>query len=181
MCVFCRSLFVLCPFSFGHCIVCPSIYWFWLPLWYLQTLHTVPLTLFAFHICKMDRNLETNIKKRVREPFNCTCRTISDWSFRSVMYEIQQLNCYVCKKVQYELVRIQPGIKMNWYVYNQVHYELVRMHIQYWCIDGKYRIYVARFRNGGKTSFSEFFHLFRADPHKFYVYRQYTNIVFILQ
>ena len=25
-----------CPFSFGHCVVCPSsIYGFWLPLWYL--------------------------------------------------------------------------------------------------------------------------------------------------
>ena len=23
-----------CPFSSGHCIVCPSIYGFWLPLWY---------------------------------------------------------------------------------------------------------------------------------------------------
>jgi hypothetical protein len=27
-----------CPFSFDHCVVCPSIYGFWLPLWYLQTL-----------------------------------------------------------------------------------------------------------------------------------------------
>jgi len=27
------------------------------------------------------------------------------------------------------------------------------IHIQYWCIDGKYRIYVARLRNGGKMSF----------------------------
>ena len=28
-----------CPFSFGHCVVCPSsIYGFWLPLWHLQTL-----------------------------------------------------------------------------------------------------------------------------------------------
>jgi hypothetical protein len=27
-----------CPFSFGHCFVCPSIYGFWLPIWYLQTL-----------------------------------------------------------------------------------------------------------------------------------------------
>ena len=27
------------PFSFGHCVVCSSsIYGFWLPLWYLQTL-----------------------------------------------------------------------------------------------------------------------------------------------
>jgi hypothetical protein len=25
-------------FFFSHCIVCPSIYGFWLPLWYLQTL-----------------------------------------------------------------------------------------------------------------------------------------------
>jgi len=25
-------------FSFGHCVVCSSIYGFWLPLWYLQTL-----------------------------------------------------------------------------------------------------------------------------------------------
>ena len=29
----------LCTFSFGHCVVCSSsIYRFWLPLWYLQTL-----------------------------------------------------------------------------------------------------------------------------------------------
>jgi hypothetical protein len=28
-----------CTFSFGHCVVCSSsIYSFWLPLWYLQTL-----------------------------------------------------------------------------------------------------------------------------------------------
>jgi hypothetical protein len=29
-----------CTFSIGHCVVCSSsIYGFWLPLWYLQTLH----------------------------------------------------------------------------------------------------------------------------------------------
>ena len=27
-----------CTFSFGHCVVCPSIYGFWLPLWYIQAL-----------------------------------------------------------------------------------------------------------------------------------------------
>ena len=27
-----------CHFSCGHCVVCHSIYGFWLPLWYLQTL-----------------------------------------------------------------------------------------------------------------------------------------------
>ena len=25
------------PFSFGHCVVCPVIYGFWLPLWYILT------------------------------------------------------------------------------------------------------------------------------------------------
>ena len=29
-----------CPFSFDHCVVCSSIYIFWLPLLYLQTLLT---------------------------------------------------------------------------------------------------------------------------------------------
>jgi hypothetical protein len=33
--LFCRSLFVLLSCSFGHCIVCPFIYRFWLPIWYL--------------------------------------------------------------------------------------------------------------------------------------------------
>jgi hypothetical protein len=38
-CMFCRSLFIfVCTFSFGHCVVCSSIYGFWLPLLYLQTL-----------------------------------------------------------------------------------------------------------------------------------------------
>jgi hypothetical protein len=39
MCMFCRSMFVLLYFLFGHCVVCSSSnYGFWLPLWYLQTL-----------------------------------------------------------------------------------------------------------------------------------------------
>ena len=35
--VFCVLLIIICLFSVGHCIVCPSIYGFWLPLWCLQT------------------------------------------------------------------------------------------------------------------------------------------------
>ena len=27
-----------CTFSFCHCVVCSSIYGFWLPIWYIQTL-----------------------------------------------------------------------------------------------------------------------------------------------
>jgi hypothetical protein len=32
----CRSLFVLLSFFFCHCVVCPSMYEFWLPVWCLQ-------------------------------------------------------------------------------------------------------------------------------------------------
>jgi hypothetical protein len=34
-----------CTFSFGHCVVCSSIYGFWLPLWYLQALLLVVLNI----------------------------------------------------------------------------------------------------------------------------------------
>ena len=41
--MFCRSLFVLLYFSFGHCVVCSSsIYGFWMLLWYLQALFAWP-------------------------------------------------------------------------------------------------------------------------------------------
>jgi hypothetical protein len=51
------------------------------------------------------------------------------------------------------------------------------LNIQYWCIDGKYRM----LEMGERTSFSESFHPFCDEPHKLYIYRQYTNIVFILK
>jgi hypothetical protein len=46
--VFCRSLFVL--LSFGNCSVCPNIYIFSLPLWYLQTSYFSSLSCFILVI-----------------------------------------------------------------------------------------------------------------------------------
>jgi hypothetical protein len=52
---FCCSIFsflhnvlciIVCRFTLGHCIVCPSIRGFWLLLWYLQNF------LVAFYICR---------------------------------------------------------------------------------------------------------------------------------
>jgi hypothetical protein len=43
----------LCPFSFGHCIICPSIYDSWLSLWYLKTFladHCLSFCPFPFSI-----------------------------------------------------------------------------------------------------------------------------------
>jgi hypothetical protein len=43
MCMLCRALFVLyfCTFSVGHCVVCSSIYGFWLSLWHFQAFLTL--------------------------------------------------------------------------------------------------------------------------------------------
>jgi len=39
LCVcFLDRCFSFCTFSVDHCVVCSSIYGYWLPLWYLQTL-----------------------------------------------------------------------------------------------------------------------------------------------
>ena len=61
------------------------------------------------------------------------------------------------------------------------HWTWRSINIQYWCIDGNIEFMWRGLETGDRTSFSESFHPFRAEPHKFYIYRQYTNIVFILQ
>jgi hypothetical protein len=60
-------LFVLLYFSFGQCVVCSSsIYGFWLPLWYLQTLFRVNLSSFSSNkLLKFYIKTFSNIKKRV--------------------------------------------------------------------------------------------------------------------
>jgi hypothetical protein len=39
-----------CPFYFGHCIVCPSIYGFWLQLWYIFCIFELFLIKIYFKI-----------------------------------------------------------------------------------------------------------------------------------
>ena len=50
----CLSFFLL--FSFGHCVVCySSIYGFWLPLWYLQSLLMYMLIRYSGSTCFLFR------------------------------------------------------------------------------------------------------------------------------
>ena len=48
-----RSL-SFCTFSFGHCVVCSSIYGFWLPIWYLQTLFIMIYILDLSHVINVN-------------------------------------------------------------------------------------------------------------------------------
>jgi len=53
-----------CPFSFGHCVVCPSlIYGFWLPLWYLQTLQMINVICISICLSLCHIKGSVNIKK----------------------------------------------------------------------------------------------------------------------
>ena len=96
--VFCSSLFVLLSF-FSHSIVCPSlIYYFWLPLWYLQTFYTVliqpllyyhlPGNSFVWIYGKDKRRIwwqrSNRIRSRIRVGGNCCCIT---------RYEFSTLKC----------------------------------------------------------------------------------------
>jgi hypothetical protein len=59
------TIILYCSFSFGHCVVCPSIHGFWLHLWYLQTLlnknHTCPYMFLAVFLTS--RYKKTDIKQ----------------------------------------------------------------------------------------------------------------------
>jgi len=48
--VFVDRCLSLCPFSFDHCVICPSIYGCWLPICYLQILLIITI---AFRIQKI--------------------------------------------------------------------------------------------------------------------------------
>ena len=76
--VFCRSLFVLLSFFFGHCVV----YRFWLPLWYLQTLlHANIFLTFLYPFLKCWHNLN--------EPFEC-----------KLIFKKKKTHCWHCKKIR---------------------------------------------------------------------------------
>lgn len=48
-------------------------------------------------------------------------------------------------------------------------------HIQYWCIDVKYRIMWRGLKMGERRALNKSFQLFCVEPHKFYTYHQYNN------
>jgi hypothetical protein len=59
-----------CTFSFGHCVVCSfSIYGFWLPLWYLQTLLTLCI--------EWSLPAQSNICLTLSMLFSCSCGNLN--------------------------------------------------------------------------------------------------------
>ena len=65
VCFVCRCLF-FCTFSSGHCVICPSIYGFWLPLSCLQFLLIVLIRLGLGVIKPFKYELCTRISKYIQ-------------------------------------------------------------------------------------------------------------------
>ena len=75
-----------CTFTFGHFVVCSSsIYEFWLPLWYLQTLHTHKST---------DRVIRTPLKTGIE--LGCSGRVSSSCSTSGICRVTWLYFYYVC-------------------------------------------------------------------------------------
>jgi len=66
---------VLCPFSFGHCIVCPSIYSFLLPLFvssnfsYVRTRHWIVILIHKLYVSRYELQIPSKEYKRMFPPF----------------------------------------------------------------------------------------------------------------
>ena len=66
-----RGIFT--PLSFDHYIVCPSIYSFWLPLWYLHTAIIWPLHCLSFDLqLLITLVVSSNFSRFVLFLFKCT-------------------------------------------------------------------------------------------------------------
>jgi hypothetical protein len=60
-----------CTFSFGHCVVCSSsIYGFWFPLWYLQTLLKDMLDCAQNYLLLLDQTISLHFRSGIDRPLN---------------------------------------------------------------------------------------------------------------
>ena len=86
------SFFVVSPFSFGHCIVCPSsIYGFWLPLCCHQSL----LIFLQNH---MTRNWRFSLGPLVSSTNKTDCQNITDILLKVVLNTLTLSN-HICLSV----------------------------------------------------------------------------------
>jgi hypothetical protein len=73
--VFCTSLFSFCPFSFGHCIVCPSSY-LWLVRFLTSIFYRTLLAFAHFFTCSNKHSTSSNHKDKYE--FQVRSRFLTD-------------------------------------------------------------------------------------------------------
>ena len=78
-------------FSFGRCVVCSSsIYGFWLPLWYLQTLlvtcHQLTKCILDVFLSQMVQNLAASVESFQIDQFRLYCRDLGQKKHTQVIF-----------------------------------------------------------------------------------------------
>jgi hypothetical protein len=119
--------FSFCTFSFGHCVVCSSsIYGFWLPFWYLQTLHKLTLVSNKKWWSNLIKKQKKNKKNKTKTNFSCkkqlydfcfTCQ-INYCSPKGNMVDPSKYQCGFCLSIGSMLLL---RINVNTYVKSNVH------------------------------------------------------------
>ena len=115
--VFCRPLFVfllLC--SFRHCVVCPSVYVFWLPLWCLQTILTASVKCYVHDGCYTLMQLLSYRFFLFRENLNSDDQQFHQYHpkpFNTKTYDVENPYSVLVQAHRYSQVRPIGGILMS--------------------------------------------------------------------
>jgi hypothetical protein len=86
-----------CIVSFGHCVVCSSlIYGFWLPLWYLQTLHGTAITWKILVYTSREKNvIVKTLSWQIGINTNMATILTNDISFHTFKTNTSQIDTFI--------------------------------------------------------------------------------------
>ena len=115
--MFCRSLFVLLYYFFGYCIVCSSIYGFWLPFRYLQThlLHFISYAYISRAWLKSDEDIVIErLQNRIKAATGLDLESADDLQVSIlVLFCDVQIRLSVKSSLELMLLLYIPDLKYN--------------------------------------------------------------------
>ena len=112
--VLCVCIVDIVDRSFGYCVFCPaSIYGFWWPLWYLQTLFII-LWKYCFHFNKPKKNTKQEKKLEMWERENKPCQVDNSG------FSLHIGNNYSIYSWNIPAEKVCKGVKF--YIYFNIHF-----------------------------------------------------------
>jgi hypothetical protein len=103
-----------CTFSFAHCVVCSSlIYRFVLPLWYLQTLHSINIDILSLRIPEFEKR-HYIFAQKISTLFWCT-GWAWNWQIIFRFASIHGRACFILHEICMEPVRNVKFSKVNFH------------------------------------------------------------------
>ena len=107
------------PFSFGHCVVCPSIYGLWLPLWFLQTLLLIIFCICALVPCVS--NIFVRVCTSWRRGLSCSLCNLDKYIITWVLIKLSNDSIFssvlAAMLVEFRLLLRVCFINLNWFFF----------------------------------------------------------------